>query len=90
MKLLHSLFVAVPLALLVACASPAAGDTDVVPYPLEDCLVMDASLGSMGDPVRIVYEGREIKFCCEPCVDEFYADPAGYLVKLDAAIAAQD
>lgn len=85
--LVHAL---VPTLLLAACASPDRGSDTVVPYPLDECLVMDAGLGSMGDPVRIVYEGREIKFCCEPCVDAFYADPETYLAKLESAVSAQN
>jgi len=56
---------------------------DIVPYPLEDCLVTDNKLGSMGDPITIVHEGKEIKFCCKPCEGKFKKDPAKYLPKLD-------
>lgn len=55
------------------------------PYPLETCIVADEALGSMGDPVVIVYEGREIKFCCDSCRPKFEADPAKYLAKLEHA-----
>lgn len=52
-------------------------------YPLETCLVSDEELGSMGDPVVIVHEGQQIKFCCDECVPKFEKDPAKYLSKLD-------
>ena len=60
-------------------AAPAAG---VKPYPLKTCLVTGNDLGSMGDQQRIVYEGRELKFCCQPCVGKFKKNPAKYLTKL--------
>ncbi len=52
------------------------------PYPLATCLVTDNDLGSMGDEQHIVYQGREIKFCCKPCVGKFMKNPQKYLAKL--------
>jgi YHS domain-containing protein len=52
------------------------------PYPIDTCLVSGEKLGSMGDPVVIVHEGREIKFCCDSCVPDFKKDPDKYLEKL--------
>jgi len=75
---------------LAACGSTNAGGQGVEPYPLETCVVMDSELGSMGDPVSIVYEGRELKFCCEPCVDAFYEDPDTFLAKVDELAAQKD
>ncbi len=51
-------------------------------YPLDVCLVSDEKLGSMGDPVVINHEGREIKFCCDSCIPKFKEDPEKYLSKL--------
>ncbi|MCK6478819.1 MAG: hypothetical protein L6R43_01345 [Planctomycetes bacterium] len=74
------------LALLVAaCASPGSksgsgGGTK--PYPLDTCLVTGTKLGSMGDPYVKVYGDQEIRFCCEPCVDEFEANPDKFLKML--------
>jgi len=59
-------------------------------YPLETCVVSDGKLGSMGDPVVYVYEGREVRFCCKGCVARFEKDPETYLMKLDQAIIARD
>ena len=61
-------------------AAPAA--SGVKPYPLKTCIVTDNDLGSMGDEQRIVYQGQEIKFCCEPCVGKFLKNPKKYLPKL--------
>jgi YHS domain-containing protein len=51
-------------------------------YPLKTCLVSGEELGKMGEPVRIVYEGQEIKFCCKSCEPDFRKDPAKFLKKL--------
>jgi hypothetical protein len=73
-------------AILSACSSTAPATSrsggGVKPYPLKTCIVTDNALGSMGDEQRIVHEGREIKFCCEPCVGKFQKNPAKYLAKL--------
>ena len=51
-------------------------------YPLMVCLVTDNTLGSMGKVITMKHEGREVKFCCKPCVRKFNANPAKYLAKL--------
>lgn len=69
--------------LLASCTSaPKAGEAAVRPYTLDTCIVMDSKLGSMGDPIVRVYNGQEIKFCCQPCVEEFESDPEFYLAKM--------
>ena len=72
------------LALLVCVgfAGCAATSSDVIPYPLDTCIVTDNKLGSMGDPVVKVYGNREIKFCCRPGVEEFEEDQEQFLAKL--------
>ncbi len=79
----RSLVFASTLLFLAACQGPSShASMALKPYPLDDCLVTDNQLGSMGDPVSIEYQGQEIKFCCEPCEDEFRADPDQFLAKL--------
>jgi YHS domain-containing protein len=56
------------------------------PYPLGTCIVSDEKLGSMGEPVTLKHEGRDITLCCRGCVKEFEAEPAKFIVKLDKAI----
>ena len=82
-------------ALFVGCSGgdetatvDAALDPNVIPYPLETCLVADKKLGSMGKPHVFVHEGRQIKYCCIGCDDEFKANTAKYLKKFDDAVAA--
>jgi len=74
--------------LLAACSGERADEANVTadaatPYPLETCIVADEPLGSMGEPVVIVHEGQEIKFCCDKCRPSFEKDPTKYLGKLE-------
>ena len=44
----------------------------------------------MGEkPPVLIYEGREIKFCCKDCVADFKKEPLKYLAKIDAAEKAE-
>jgi hypothetical protein len=54
-------------------------------YPLDVCVVSGEKLGSMGKPVVLQHEGREVRLCCAGCIDKFKQDPAKYLKKLDEA-----
>lgn len=59
-------------------------------YPLKTCLVSDEDLGGMGDAVAFVHRtpgkpDRVVFMCCEGCIDDFKAEPAKYLKKLDEA-----
>jgi YHS domain-containing protein len=67
---------------LPSCASPKAAG--VVPYTSDMCMVTDNKLGSMGDPITKVYDGREVKFCCRPCIREFEDDPEQFWNKSKA------
>ncbi len=57
------------------------------PYTLPDCPV-GGPLGSMGDPIVMKFDGREVRFCCESCIGKFEADQAGYWEKIDSQIIA--
>jgi len=59
-------------------------------YPLKACLTSDEALGSMGENAEFVYReagkpDRLVVFCCKGCDEDFLADPAKYLAKVDAA-----
>lgn len=71
-----------PAADAESSAQTAAEATVANPYPLDTCLVSGEKLGSMGDPVSLVHEGQEIKFCCDHCIPKFEKDPAKYLSML--------
>ncbi|MBX3743866.1 MAG: hypothetical protein KF833_01025 [Verrucomicrobiae bacterium] len=51
-------------------------------YPLDTCIVAGEKLGSMGDPIVMVYGQQQIKFCCKGCIDDFKDNPAGLMAKL--------
>ena len=46
------------------------------------CPVSGERLGEMGEPTRIVFQGRTVKFCCPACEKEFRKDPAKYLAAM--------
>ncbi len=63
-------------------------------YPLKTCIVSDEKLGDMGEAFAYVHReagkpDRVVFFCCDGCVDDFKADPAKFLKKLDAAAATK-
>lgn len=81
----------VVMAEVPAGAAASGSGPTTRPYPLETCVVSGEKLGQPGTdeaPVVIQYEGREVRFCCRDCVDEFKKDPAKYTAKLDAAAAS--
>lgn len=84
MKTRHilSLLVATLAISLTSCASSGSSTASVKPYPLKACIVTGNELGSMGDPITEVYQGRQVKFCCKACIAKFHKDPAKYLAKL--------
>lgn len=54
----------------------------VKPYTSDKCIVTDNKLGSMGDPISMVHNGQEVKFCCKPCIAKFKANPDKYFANL--------
>jgi hypothetical protein len=71
-----------------AAVGPAGADEKPKgdPYPLAVCPVSGEALGSMGDPVVKVYDGREVRFCCAGCIKGYENDPATHNAQIDAAI----
>ena len=63
---------------------PAANEVD--PYPLSNCIVSGESLADLGEPVVIDHEGREVRFCCNDCVDSFKRNPSRFLEKMSRLI----
>jgi hypothetical protein len=49
------------------------------------CPVTEEPLGSMGAPIKVAVEGREVFVCCEGCVDELKNNFAKYEEKLPEA-----
>jgi YHS domain-containing protein len=56
-------------------------------YAMATCPVSGEALGSMGDPVDLLYGTRLVRLCCKGCVRTFKKNPAETLAKLDAAAA---
>lgn len=59
-------------------------------YPLTTCVVSDEALGSMGDPVELLYGTQLVRLCCKGCARGFQRDPAAFAAKVVAARAAAD
>ncbi|MDG3007766.1 efflux RND transporter periplasmic adaptor subunit [Paludisphaera mucosa] len=49
----------------------------------EKCLVTDARLGSMGDPLPVEVDGRKLWICCAGCEAKLKGTPARYLARLE-------
>lgn len=47
------------------------------------CPVSGKMLGTMGAPIKVTVEGREVWLCCSACEDPLRADPDKYLGKLN-------
>jgi YHS domain-containing protein len=58
-------------------------------YPMTTCPVSGEPLGSMGDPVNMVYDNRLVRFCCNGCIRGFKRSPGEFLAVLDAAVIEQ-
>lgn len=57
-------------------------------YPLDVCVVSGEPLGSMGEPLNLVAEGRLIRVCCKGCTRGATKTPAEAIAKIDAAVIA--
>jgi membrane fusion protein, copper/silver efflux system len=51
----------------------------------KNCPVTEAKLGSMGDPISVRVEGRDVWTCCAACPPKLKAQPARYMVRLEPA-----
>lgn len=51
-------------------------------YKATKCLVSGEDLGSMGDPVDMLYGNTLVRLCCKGCVKGFKKDPASYMAEL--------
>lgn len=55
-------------------------------YALDTCPISGKKLGDMGEPVVKVYDGREVRFCCDGCPASFEKDKAAAWAKIDEKI----
>jgi hypothetical protein len=65
---------------VVSCKKEAIGK----PYPLTTCIISGEKLGGMGDPVELVKNGQQVKFCCAHCIPDFEKDSEKYLKEIAA------
>jgi len=96
-KRMVSLFVIPGLVAFIGCgkapdpgaplpkAPAAVGEANAKPYPLKTCVVSGEELGKMGEPLRFIFKGQEIKLCCKGCDKDFQKDPDRYLQKIASA-----
>ena len=47
------------------------------------CPVTDEPLGSMGVPIKVTVEGRDVLVCCEGCIEELKSNFAKYAAKIE-------
>ncbi|UCD76589.1 MAG: hypothetical protein JSV91_06625 [Phycisphaerales bacterium] len=66
-----------------------SGEPEVIPYLLDTCPISGGKLGSMGDPVVRVYDGREVRFCCAGCIKAFEAEKEKNFAKIDEQMIKQ-
>ena len=89
MKTLRPLLIAALfVSLCGATLSANAADTNSVklkPYTLKTCVVSGDKLGEMGSPIVLIYQGQEVKLCCNGCRKDFTNAPAKYIAKIRAA-----
>ncbi|HED53066.1 MAG TPA: TRASH domain-containing protein [Phycisphaerales bacterium] len=63
-----------------------AGGQAAAPYLLTTCPISGETFGAMGDPFVKVYEGREVRFCCDGCAPDFEKNLDMSLAKMDEQI----
>lgn len=72
-----------------AAARDAAVVAEQLPsYPLDTCVVSGEELGSMGDPIEYVHEGRLLRLCCAGCKRGVEGNAEALVAKVDAAVIA--
>lgn len=57
----------------------------VIPYPFDNCAVIQKPFGTEGPKHRRIYKGHEVLFCCTPCVRAFDANPEPFMPRIIAA-----
>ena len=55
-------------------------------YPLDVCAVSGAPLGSMGEPIDEILEGRLVRLCCDGCIKGLKKNPAAAFEAIDKGV----
>jgi len=81
---------ALAMGLLVAAPWAGAEDKERVgdPYSLDVCAVSGEPLGSMGDPIVLVKDGRELRLCCAGCKGAVERQTDSVMSKVDEKMIA--
>jgi len=58
-------------------------------YPTQMCVVSGERLGSMGNPVDVMYGHRLVRFCCKGCIRAYKKDPARWVAQVYSKKAAE-
>lgn len=53
------------------------------------CPVSEAELGSMGDPIKVLVDGKPLYLCCQGCVAKVKNAPETYLSKVNQSHQSQ-
>lgn len=59
-------------------------------YPTDVCVVDDAKLGSMGEPVDAVAGNRLVRLSCKACLPKLHADHTKYIAALDKLVVEKE
>ena len=62
--------------------TPTASAAEIAAYPLTTCVVSGEELGSMGDPIDFMHDGKLIRLCCKGCIPDVKEDPDKFLAML--------
>jgi len=62
---------------LVACNEEKTAPGASTGGAQKTCPVSGEELGSMGDPIVVMHECKEIKLCCDSCVPKFASGEPG-------------
>lgn len=80
---------AMAVSVLAPVASAEDGEERVGDaYTLNTCPVSGEILGGMGDPIIMVLDGREVRFCCAGCPGRFTSSPDSYWGAVDERMIA--
>lgn len=69
--------------LLAGPEAPKKSGEELRPYILPDCIVSGRKLES--DALCFKYGGREIRTCCDMCMDDFFRDPENWVERIAEA-----
>jgi len=66
----------------VEAMSQLTDETRPAALAQETCPVSDKALGSMGKPLMVTVDGRQVFLCCDGCEQDIKTEPGKYLSKL--------